>query len=50
MLSWLSLAVDHALWGLDPMGYHLTSLLIHLVNALLLFVLAGNSNQDSKSI
>ena len=39
-LSWLSLAVDHALWGLDPHGYHLTNVLLHAANAALVFVLA----------
>ncbi|HVE11982.1 MAG TPA: hypothetical protein VNI01_01190, partial [Elusimicrobiota bacterium] len=24
-LTWLSFAVDHALWGMDPRGYHLTN-------------------------
>jgi tetratricopeptide (TPR) repeat protein len=39
-LAWLSLAIDYALWGLDPFGYHLTSLLWHVANALSLYVLA----------
>jgi protein O-mannosyl-transferase len=34
-LAWLSLALDHALWGLEPGGYHLTSLLLHALTALL---------------
>ncbi len=33
----LSLAVDYAVWGLDPTGYHLTNLLLHTANALLLY-------------
>lgn len=33
----LSYAVDHALWGLDSFGYHLTNLLLHLLNVALLF-------------
>lgn len=37
-LAWLSLSVDHALWGLNPAGYHLTALLIHVAATLLLFV------------
>lgn len=39
-LSWLSLALDRELWGLNPRGYHLTALLLHAVNALLCFGLA----------
>src|SRR6185369_5754008 len=39
-LTWLSFALDFQLWELDPFGYHLTSLLIHCVNALLLYFLA----------
>ncbi len=38
-LTWLSYALDHAIWGLDPLGYHLTSLLLHVANSLLVFVL-----------
>lgn len=36
----LSYALDHALWGMDPFGYHVTNLLLHLVNVMLLFVTA----------
>jgi tetratricopeptide (TPR) repeat protein len=34
-LTWMSLGADHLLWGLDPRGYHLTSLLLHALNAAL---------------
>ncbi|HRY29709.1 MAG TPA: tetratricopeptide repeat protein [Elusimicrobiota bacterium] len=34
-VTWLTLAADHALWGMNPFGYHLTSLLFHMANALL---------------
>lgn len=34
-LSWLSFALDHALWGLDPRGYHATNLALHLLASLL---------------
>ncbi len=37
---WLSLGVDYALWGLDPVGYHLTNVLLHALNAGLFFLLA----------
>lgn len=38
-LSWLSLAVDYSLWGLNPAGYHLTSVLLHAANAVVYFLL-----------
>jgi len=37
-LTWLSLLVDRACFGLRPGGYHLTSLLLHVANTLLLFL------------
>jgi tetratricopeptide (TPR) repeat protein len=40
-IKWLSWAADHALWGLDPFGYHLTSLVVHAANASLTCVVAG---------
>ena len=38
-LTWLSHMLDCELFGLNPKGHHLTSLLFHLVNSLVLFVL-----------
>ena len=35
----LSFAADHFFWGLNPFGYHLTSILLHLVNIILVFKL-----------
>jgi len=35
----LSFAIDYHFWELDPRGYHLTNILIHLVNALLVFLM-----------
>ncbi|MEW6079410.1 MAG: tetratricopeptide repeat protein [Thermodesulfobacteriota bacterium] len=37
-LTWLSHMVDAQLYGLKPAGHHLTSLIIHLANTLLLFL------------
>jgi len=34
-LTWLSHALDYAVWGLDPRGHHLTSILIHAANSFL---------------
>ncbi len=31
----LSYAVDYRLWGLDPFGFHLTNLLLHVMNTML---------------
>lgn len=36
-VTWLSLLLDYSLNGLDPSGYHLTNLILHVVSALLLF-------------
>jgi len=36
-LTWISLMIDHELWGLNPGGYHLTNVLLHLAATLLLF-------------
>jgi tetratricopeptide (TPR) repeat protein len=33
----LSFAVDYALWGLNPAGYHVVNLLLHLLNTCLVF-------------
>ncbi len=38
-LTWLSHAVDYAFWGLDPWGHHLSNILLHSVNALLVTLL-----------
>ncbi len=35
----LSFGVDHALWGLNPAGYHWTTLTVHMLNGVLLFLL-----------
>jgi len=37
-LTWLSHMLDCQLYGLNPRGHHLTNLLFHLANTLLLFV------------
>ena len=40
-LTWLSHMLDCQLYGLKPAGHHLTSLLFHMANTLLLFGLLG---------
>src|SRR2546430_1127666 len=34
-LSWVTFGLDYLLWGMDPFGYHLTSVLLHTANAVL---------------
>jgi len=38
-LTWLSHMLDCELFGLSPVGHHLTNLLFHIANSLLLFLL-----------
>ena len=38
-LSWLSYALDYKVWGLNPLGWHATNLLLHTVNAVLVYLL-----------
>jgi Flp pilus assembly protein TadD len=39
-LSWMTLGLDYVMWGMNPMGYHLTSMVIHSGNAVLMYLLA----------
>src|SRR2546422_515638 len=38
-LTWMTFGLDYLLWGLNPVGYHLTSLLLHTANAVVFFFL-----------
>jgi tetratricopeptide (TPR) repeat protein len=39
-LSWMTLGLDYLLWGMNPFGYHLTNLLLHVANAIVLYFIA----------
>jgi tetratricopeptide (TPR) repeat protein len=39
-LNYVTYALDYVFWGMNPVGYHLTSLLIHAANALLFYFLS----------
>ena len=39
-VTWITFALDHAVWGMDPAGYHLTSIVFHAVNAVLVYFIA----------
>jgi tetratricopeptide (TPR) repeat protein len=36
-LTWMTFGLDYLLWGLQPVGYHLTSLLLHATNAVVFY-------------
>ncbi|MCL2760425.1 MAG: tetratricopeptide repeat protein [Desulfuromonadales bacterium] len=38
-ITWLSLILDYRLYGLNPAGYHLTNVFIHIFATILLFIL-----------
>jgi len=35
----LSFAIDYSIWGLNPFGYHLTNLFLHIFNAILVYLI-----------
>jgi len=37
-LTWLSFLLDYEIYGLDPRGFHLTNLLLHVASVVLLFL------------
>ena len=39
-LTWISYSLDYAVWGLNPLGYHLTNIILHAVNAFVVVLLA----------
>jgi tetratricopeptide (TPR) repeat protein len=38
-LTWFSHILDYKLFGLNPAGHHLTNLMLHIINTLLLFLI-----------
>ena len=49
-LSWITLAVDYLIWGMEPFGYHLTNLVIHAANAVVFYFLCARLLSLSTSI
>src|SRR5438874_820760 len=37
-LTWMTLGMDYLLWGMNPLGYHLTNLLLHATNAVIFYL------------
>ncbi|PYM61474.1 MAG: hypothetical protein DMD79_12745, partial [Candidatus Rokuibacteriota bacterium] len=40
-LTWLSLALDYVLWGMNPIGYHLSNVVLHSVGVALFYFVAA---------
>ncbi len=38
-LTWISHALDYAIWGLNPLGHHLTNVVLHSANTFMVVVL-----------
>lgn len=38
--TWMSLRLDHLLWGLNPLGYHLTNIILHAANTFMAALVA----------
>jgi len=47
-LSWLSCALDYSAWGMDAVGWHLTNLLLHSVNTVLVYLLCLAGIKESR--
>src|SRR5450432_810587 len=39
-LTWMTLGLDYSIWGMEPLGYHLTNILWHTANAVVFYYLA----------
>jgi len=39
-LAWMTLGLDYLVWGMNPVGYHLTNALLHTANAIVLYFVA----------
>ena len=38
-LTWMTFGLDYLIWGMNPAGYHLTNVVLHVANAALFYVL-----------
>ncbi|HTP03936.1 MAG TPA: tetratricopeptide repeat protein [Nitrospirota bacterium] len=38
-LTWISHSIDYAIWGLNPLGHHLTNVILHAVNTFVVVLL-----------
>jgi len=47
-LTWISHALDYFIWGLNPMGHHLTNVILHSINTFLVILLTTKLIEVSK--
>ena len=47
-LSMLSFMTDYRIWRLNPFGYHLTNIFIHLFNSILVFLMIFEISRNTK--
>jgi len=40
-ITWISLALDYAIWGLNPLGYHLINITLHATNTFIVALLVA---------
>lgn len=48
-LTWMSLALDWSLWGMRPMGFHLTSLALHAAGAAVFYLVALRLFEEARA-
>ena len=46
-MVWISLMIDHEFYQLDAGGYHVTNLILHIMNTLLLFLILRSMTKSS---
>jgi tetratricopeptide (TPR) repeat protein len=39
-VTWLTFGLDYTVWGMNPLGYHLTNILLHATNTALFYLVA----------
>src|SRR5262245_16799149 len=39
-LTWMTFGLDYLVWGTDPFGYHLTNVILHAANAVIVYFVA----------
>jgi tetratricopeptide (TPR) repeat protein len=47
-LTWFSHAIDYAIWGLNPLGHHLTSIILHAINTGLVVLVVASLLQSAR--